>query len=122
MDCRSGQRLTPTTVRRGLRRCVRQKARVMIKPTVGRVVWFYEAEMSNDDQPYPAIICFVHSDTCINVAGFDNDGNQFKSTLVTLEQEGIVQPTSRGPRCKWISHQMGQAAKAEKLQKQLAAR
>lgn len=85
----------------------------MIKPTIGRVVWYWpgssEGISQNGDQPVPAFICCVWSDTCINVAGFDANGKPFSASSVTLHQDGNDKPPARF--AEWMPYQIGQAAK-----------
>ena len=42
-----------------------------MKPSIGRVVWFFPAGHHKGDQPNSAQIAFVHSDTCINVGALN---------------------------------------------------
>ncbi len=76
----------------------------MIKPTIGRVVYFF-ADF-DQPEPFPALITYVHSDVLINVAGFDHNGNPFKATSVTLEQpeDETAETTSR--RATWMPYQV----------------
>lgn len=94
----------------------------MIKPTVGRVVWFYpgQTERGSDGsgQPLAALIAYVHSDTCINLAIFDRSGIAFNRTSVELWQgEGEAPAHSHAA---WMPYQLGQQAKTEQAEKQLA--
>ena len=86
----------------------------MIKPTVGRVIWFYTPAMNKDSQPYAAFITYVHSDMMINVGGFDHNGVPFGSTSVLLhsDAESYGNPGG-GAWAKWMPYQLGQAAKTE---------
>lgn len=88
----------------------------MIKPTVGRVVWYY----SEADQPQPnaAIIAFVWSDTVVNLAVIDRNGVSNPQTSVLLYQGEGEKPTHHF--CEWMPYQQGQAAKTEALEKKLA--
>ena len=92
----------------------------MIKPTVGRVVLFY-SDPSADVRP--AIITHVWGDPCINVATWDGNGSPVAAppTSVRLVQPGESLPAS-GPYCTWMDYQVGQAAKTEALEKQLAGK
>jgi hypothetical protein len=54
----------------------------MITPTIGRVVLVHIPESS---QPWPALICYVHSDTIINVGGFSTGGAPFQRNYLPLE-------------------------------------
>lgn len=88
----------------------------MIKPTVGRVVWFYpssngtEAGFAPPDPmtPCAAIIARVWGDDMVNLAVFDANGTSHSRTSVPL-----VQPDERKPDggyfCEWMPFQVGQA-------------
>jgi hypothetical protein len=94
----------------------------MIKPTVGRVVWYYrdgKSQVEAGKQPYAAIVAFVWSDTCINIAFFDSNGVADKTTSVQLVQDGDELPEH--DFCCWMPYQKGQAAKTEALEKQVAS-
>jgi hypothetical protein len=95
----------------------------MIKPTIGRVVWYHphSFQASADFAPTPicaAIVAFVHSDHCVNLAVFDANGNSHSRTSVTLIQDG-AEPSEGGNYCEWMPYQKGQAAKAESLEAKL---
>jgi hypothetical protein len=92
----------------------------MIKPTVGRVVWFHEAFVPDQpEQPQAAIVTFVHSDACVNLVVFDKEGHASGRTSVFLRQEGKVAPS--GMFCEWMPYQKGQAAKTELAEAELKA-
>lgn len=99
----------------------------MIKPTVGRVVHYYPAKSLYafgfcvyEGKPHAALITAVHGDSCVNLAVFDVNGNTFSATSVQLYQD---KPTiDVGDYCTWMDYQKGQAAKAEALEKELAAK
>lgn len=80
----------------------------MIQPTVGRVVWFYPGADSSG-QAFPALVNFVHSDRCINVAGFNHGGTPFSHSSCQLVQEGDAEPL--GAHARWMPYQVGQAKK-----------
>lgn len=87
----------------------------MIKPTIGRVVWYHDGF---GDQPEAAIVAFVHDDTTVNLGVFRHNGNCTGFTKVTLwHGEGEAPPY---PYCEWMPYQKGQAAKTEALEKQIA--
>lgn len=78
----------------------------MIKPTIGRVVWFHPTEL----ETHAAIITQVWGDEMVNLVVFDYDGNPKGETSVWLWQgEGanIPKPTIR--YCEWMPYQIGQA-------------
>lgn len=94
----------------------------MIKPTIGRVVLVYRPGKS--DQFEPALISYVWSDTCINVGGFDRNGNPFRETSLFLNQDISVDPITPPklegdeglePFACWMPYQKAQAAKATVL-------
>lgn len=86
----------------------------MISPTIGRVVWYHPPGMKIEAQPYPGLICHVHSDTCVNVGGFDHNGVPFKDTSVLLLQEpGTYGNPGGGSWCEWMPYQIGQAKRNE---------
>lgn len=83
----------------------------MIKPTIGRVVLVRDRNIS--DQAMPAFICYVHSDTCINVAGFDGNGHVIKLTSLTLRQDySGDQDVPAEPYAEWMPYQREVAAKS----------
>lgn len=88
----------------------------MIKPTVGRVVWFNHMR-ADYDQPYCALITRVWSDTMVNLAVFDENGNTQKASSVFLYQEGGEAPT--GQHAVWMPYQKGQAARTDHVTQEL---
>lgn len=89
----------------------------MIKPTIGRVVWFHPSSHSAESGFAPTSICaaivaHVHSDTCVNLAVFDGNGVSHSKTSVPLYQDGDPVPDA-GYYCEWMPYQKGQAAKTE---------
>jgi hypothetical protein len=87
----------------------------MIKPTIGRVVWFQPARQADQplrEQPYPALICHVHSDKLINVGFFNENGTAGSACSVQLVQEGDT-ASQNGYYAEWMPYQVGQAKKHE---------
>lgn len=93
----------------------------MIKPTVGRVVWFWHGGTTNNGhtQPCAAIVTYVHSDAMVNLAVFDQNGFCSPRTSVPLRQDNDERPN--GMFCEWMPYQKGQAAKTEALEQRLSA-
>lgn len=89
----------------------------MIKPTVGRVVW-YRQDDRPETEPLAAIIAKVWSDTCVNLAVFDANGMTFCKTSVKLVHDENDEKPSYG-YAEWMPFQKGQAAKTEELEKAL---
>ncbi len=79
----------------------------MIKPTIGRVVLFNDGISI---QRVPALITYVHSDECINIGGFDQNGAPFSRTSVNLIQDD--QNCYVGS-AEWMDYQKGQQVKAD---------
>ena len=90
----------------------------MIKPTIGRVVWYWCQK--NQTQPQAAVVAYVHSDTMVNLTVFDENGIPHARTSVFLYQgqENTERPAAIF--CEWMPYQKGQAAKTEALEKQVA--
>ena len=92
----------------------------MIKPTVGRVVW-YTPGMGHpwrEDAPLAAIVAKVHNDTLVNLMVIDSAGNPHGRPGVEL-CHGETRP-SGAEYCEWMPYQKGQAAKTEELEKKAA--
>lgn len=86
----------------------------MIKPSIGRVVWFTpaknDAALSGSDQPLAAIVTYVHSDRCVNLAVFDANGGSLGRTSAALLQDEDV-GNEGGYFAQWMPYQAGQATK-----------
>ena len=91
----------------------------MIKPTIGRRVWFWPDRKSSasgfsysdQSQPLDAGIAYVHSDRLINISAADQNGNMHSFCSVLLCQEGDERP-EHGRYCEWMPYQVGQAKAA----------
>lgn len=84
----------------------------VITPTVGRVVWFYPGNCRPGDQPWAALVAYVHGVRCVNLAVFDPNGCSFGQGDVVLLQEGDGDPETGTPHARWMPYQLGQAKKA----------
>ena len=82
----------------------------MIKPTVGRVVWFYSSKAP--EQPLAAIVSKVHSDRMVNVLAIAEEGIPYGQTSVQLLQDDD-KPSGGAFWCAWMPYQLGQAARTE---------
>lgn len=89
----------------------------MIKPTVGRVVWFHPgvsyATQKNiafgvTDQPLAATIAHVINDNMVNISYVDQNGNQFSATSVPFkhDEDSVVYGEFY---CEWMPYQKEQA-------------
>lgn len=77
-----------------------------MKPTVGSIVLFHPTP----EVTHAALIAFVHSDTCVNLAVFDSNGVSSGKTSVQLVNPGQPKPEF-GHFCEWMPYQVSQAAK-----------
>ena len=86
----------------------------MIEPTVGRVVLYTPATgegfNTGNQTQFAALIAAVNTDDTINLAVFDAAGNQHARQNVPL-----VDAPQEGAHARWMSYQLGQAAKHEAL-------
>ena len=92
----------------------------MITPTIGRVVWFWPATHGGPkaEQPFAALVAYVHSDGLINIGYFDSNGNAGAgATRVLLLQDDDVPPDG-GCFCSWMPFQLGQAKAQQAAEKQ----
>lgn len=78
-----------------------------MKPSLGRIVLF----RPTFDVVHSAIITYVHSDTCVNLAAFDSNGNPYGKTSVQLVQDGEHRPN--WAFCEWSPHQVAQSQRPE---------
>jgi hypothetical protein len=90
----------------------------MIKPTIGRVLWYHPVGSTAEEQPLAAVVAHMWSDTCVNLAVFNANGEARNATSVLLYQGEGERPSSN--YAEWMPYQQGQAAKTEAAEKQLA--
>jgi hypothetical protein len=86
----------------------------MIKPTIGRVVWYhppFTPDSGTNELTLAAIVAYVWSDTCVNLAIFDQNGVAHSQTSVFMYQGEGERPACS--YCEWMPYQLGQAAKTE---------
>ncbi|NIE67459.1 hypothetical protein [Burkholderia sp. Ax-1719] len=99
----------------------------MIKPTSGRVVLFTPSKhddalrFDGSTQKLAAIVAYVHSDDCINLAVFDSNGGSAARCSVPLVHGDVPEALlENGYYAEWMPYQKGQAAKTEAVEKALA--
>lgn len=96
----------------------------MIKPSIGRKVWFFPAtgdqSTRHDDQPMDATVVYVHNDRMVNLGVRDHNGNSSGRLSVPLLDEGEA-PPEHGYYAAWMPYQRGQAAKTEALESRLSS-
>jgi hypothetical protein len=87
----------------------------IIKPTIGRRVWYWPGEFDGVNQfdlaqPCDAGIAYVHSDRMVNLTVAGHDGMMHSRCSVPLLQDGDQAPAA-GRYAQWMPYQVGQAAK-----------
>ena len=91
----------------------------MIKPTIGRQVWFTpgaEPTISSNalsDQPFAATVVHVNADDTVNLAVLDHFGKaHFVRDCPLSQEDGDVDATK--DHCAWMPYQKAQAAETTK--------
>lgn len=84
----------------------------MIVPTIGRKVWFYDADGSPEQD---ATVIDVHGDRMVSLYVISRQGIPSSVHSVTLVQKGDLQPVGR--YCAWMPYQTTQAAKHQSTEK-----
>jgi hypothetical protein len=69
---------------------------------------------ASSPDPLAAIVTKVWSDTCINLAVFDANGNTHSRTSVLLYQGEGERPDVCF--CEWMPYQLGQAVRTERAE------
>ena len=96
----------------------------VIKPTVGRVVWFYPSQNTAEagfarhpdgGGPYAALIAHVWNDHMVNLSVFDANGAAHPRTSVPMLHGECDVPEHAF--CGWMPYQKGQAAKTDAAEK-----
>ena len=83
----------------------------MIKPSIGRIMWYWPDKQSRGDQPWAAIVTYVHSDHMVNLAVWDANANAKITTSVPVVQDGSPFIVGDSPYVEWMPYQIGQAKK-----------
>lgn len=98
----------------------------MIKPTIGRRVWYWPSQQdkgltesppksimtANLSQPCDAGICCVWGDRCVNLTVADHNGNMHSRWSVPLLQPGDLIPDGGG-YATWMDYQVANAPPAD---------
>lgn len=84
---------------------------MLIKPSLGRIVWFTPAKgdsmPTNPDGRCAAIVTCVHSDSMVNLCVFDANGLPRPCGIVPLVQQNAEAPG--GYFCEWMPYQLDAA-------------
>lgn len=86
----------------------------MIKPTIGRKVWFWAHKPNSgyeNSQPEDATVVFVFNHSTVNLRVTDHSGTSRPETSVALWDGEGEQPVTR--HAQWMPFQLGQAKKHE---------
>lgn len=86
----------------------------MIRPTIGRVVWYRRPGGKPDDQPEAAMVTYVWGDRSVNLIVHDRNGQSRPATSVPLVQEGDEKPPTGIGYAEWMPYQISTAKAAEK--------
>lgn len=87
----------------------------VIKPSVGRVLWFYPTGSNEQTQPLPAIVSAVWGDRSVNLMVIAQNGVPMSHppTSVTLVQEGDARPKQVDgtfyQHATWMPYQVSKA-------------
>jgi hypothetical protein len=86
---------------------------IVMKPTVGRVVWYYTglAEKQRLVQPRAATVAYVQSDKLVNLTISNPNGGTYGMIDVYFYHEGETEPV--GAFAEWMPYQLQQAKKDE---------
>jgi hypothetical protein len=81
----------------------------MIRPTIGRIMWYWPEKEYRSSLPWAAIVTNVHNDNMINLSVFNADGHHMAKSSVPVVQEGSPYTASDSPYVEWMPYQIGQA-------------
>jgi len=83
----------------------------MIKPTVGRVVWFREYVLGKQthNEPLAATVAWVNEDDTVNLTVHSESGTTYGITDIPLIQDDLKPNCDY---CEWMPWQLGQAKAA----------
>lgn len=98
----------------------------IIKPSIGRKVWYRPSEAdkagnfgmrTSGDQPLDATVIAVWGDRCVNLSVSDINGKPFTVTSARLQQPGDPvlgdgQGNEIGGYAEWMPYQVGQSKPA----------
>ncbi len=85
----------------------------MIKPTIGRVMWYWPAKEHRGEQPWAAIVTFVHNDNMVNLVVWNPNSDGQPKSSVPIVQDGSPHTVGDSPYVEWMPFQIGQAKKHE---------
>jgi hypothetical protein len=85
----------------------------MIRPSIGRVMWYWPAKGDRGEQPWAALVTKVWNDNMVNLVVFDPDGESSGETSVKVVQDGSPYAADDYSYVVWMPYQIGQAKKHE---------
>lgn len=89
----------------------------IIKPTIGRRVWYWPSEHDlsqeymeqfDQSQAFDAGVVFVHSDREVNLVVSDHNATSYDRLHIPLIQPGDEKPVEGG-YCEWMPYQIATA-------------
>lgn len=86
----------------------------MIKPTIGRQVWYWSRDpkvLDKDTQPEAATVVYVWNDRNVNLQVINKNGISRSETSIQLRQP--EDPVPDHGHCVWMPFQIGQAKAQE---------
>lgn len=99
----------------------------MIKPSIGRKIWYWPGpedkylKCLDIKTPFDATVVFVHDSGTINVLVLDHEGSLYRRQSIPVIQEGELKPDDSG-FCVWMPYQIGQAAKTQEAEAKAKAK
>lgn len=84
----------------------------MIKPTIGRQVWFWFYSQDRSDprqQAQAATVCYVHHDRLVNLDVVSHEGHHTPRYAIELRQDDDPEFNDRD-YCEWMPYQKQVAA------------
>ena len=97
----------------------------MIKPTIGRKVWFHPGPgdslydpadaVTYLGQPFDATVVYVWNDRLVNLTVASHNGDTYGRSSVILVQPGEAPPTGKS-WCEWMPYQVGQSQAVKQAQ------
>jgi hypothetical protein len=83
----------------------------MIIPTIGRVMWYWPEKQYRGDQPWVALVSFVHDANVVNLAVFRPNGSiDGGKTAVPVVQDGSPHIAGDRPYVEWMPYQKAVAS------------
>jgi hypothetical protein len=76
-------------------------------------MWYWPEKKQRSDQPWAAIVTYVHGDHMVNLSVWNNESHPIGKTSVPIVQDGSPHTASDSPYVEWMPFQVGQAKRHE---------